>query len=140
MTSNKYHAKKTKIDGILFDSHAEAKYYIGLKILRDAGEILTIECHPKYVFQPAYRKCCGIIHHGKDEMHAPSKDLCPDCGKKMKAESALFYEADFRVTFRDGHQEVIDVKGVRTRAFERSRKMFEYRYPHLTLKIVKGRR
>lgn len=136
MTPNKYHAKKTKIDGILFDSYAEAKYYIGLKILRDAGEILTIECHPKYIFQPAYRKCCGHIWLVHPENGIKGATICGNCGKKMKAESALYYEADFRVTYADGHQEVVDVKGVRTRAFERSRKMFEYRYPHLTLKIV----
>ena len=133
----KYNAQKTKIDGILFDSLSEAKYYCDLKLRLAIGEILKIECHPKYVFQPAYRRCCGVIYHGKDEMHTPRKDLCPKCGKKMRAESALFYEADFRVTYPDGRQEVIDVKGVRTRSFEISRKTLEYRHPELTLIVRK---
>lgn len=136
---SKYNAQKTKIDGIPFDSLAEAKYYCGLKLRLAIGEIIKIECHPKYVFQPAYRRCCGIIYPGKDEMHAPRKDICPKCGKKMKAESAIFYEADFRVTHPDGHQDVIDVKGVRTRSFEISRKTFEYRHPELTLDVRKVR-
>lgn len=134
---SKYNAQKTKIDNIPFDSKAEAKYYSDLKLRLAIGEIIKIECHPKYVFQPAYRRCCGVIYHGKDEMHAPRKDICPKCGKKMKAESALFYEADFRVTYPDKHQDVIDVKGVRTRSFEKSRKTLEYRFPDLTLKVVK---
>ena len=133
----KYNAQKTKIDGILFDSLSEAKYYCDLKLRLAIGEILKIECHPKYVFQPAYRRCCGVIYRGKDEMHTPRKDICPKCGKKMKAESALFYEADFRVTYPDGRQEVIDVKGVRTRSFEISRKTLEYRHPELTLIVRK---
>ena len=57
----KYNAQKTKIDDIPFDSLAEAKYYCDLKLRLAIGEILKIECHPKYVFQPAYRRCCGIM-------------------------------------------------------------------------------
>ena len=136
----KYNAQKTKIDNILFDSLSEAKYYIYLKHLRDIGEILKIECHPKYVFQPAYRRCCGVIYRGKDEMHTPRKDLCPKCGKKMKAESALFYEADFRVTYPDGRQEIEDIKGFPTAMFLLKKKLFEYKFPDLTLTVIKSKR
>lgn len=35
----KYHAKKTEVDGIMFDSKKEAMKYIDLKILERAGKI-----------------------------------------------------------------------------------------------------
>lgn len=38
--TNKYNAKRTRVDGILFDSEKEANYYKDLKIRQKAGEIL----------------------------------------------------------------------------------------------------
>jgi len=45
---NKYHAKKTEIDGRVFDSEAEASRYCELKILQAAGIIKSFECQPVY--------------------------------------------------------------------------------------------
>ena len=44
----KYNAKKVTIDGIIFDSKAEAKRYKVLKILERAGEIQNLELQPRY--------------------------------------------------------------------------------------------
>ncbi len=44
----KYNAKKVTIDGIVFDSKAEAKRYKVLKILERAGEIQNLELQPRY--------------------------------------------------------------------------------------------
>ncbi len=41
-------AKKTVIDGIKFDSMAEAKRYHYLNLSEMAGIISNLECHPKY--------------------------------------------------------------------------------------------
>lgn len=48
MSRNKYNAKKTVIDGIAFDSKAEATRYGELKLLERAGVIKDLEVHPKY--------------------------------------------------------------------------------------------
>lgn len=45
---NKYRAIKTVVDGIKFDSKAEARRYSVLKILEKAGEISSLELQPKY--------------------------------------------------------------------------------------------
>ena len=45
---NKYKNVKTVVDGITFDSKKEAKYYVKLKLLKDAGEITDIELQPRY--------------------------------------------------------------------------------------------
>jgi hypothetical protein len=51
---------------------------------------------------------------------------------------AITYAADFLVTYRDGHQEIVDVKGVLTPQFRDKKKTFEFRYPGLSLIIVPG--
>jgi len=44
----KYHAKKTTLDGITFDSLMEARRYGELKLLLRNGEIDQLEVHPVY--------------------------------------------------------------------------------------------
>lgn len=48
MTGNKYHAKKTVVDGITFDSKREAARYRVLKQLADVGEIANLTMKVKY--------------------------------------------------------------------------------------------
>lgn len=38
--THKYHAKFTETDGIIFSSKKEARYYKGLKLLKDQGIVL----------------------------------------------------------------------------------------------------
>jgi hypothetical protein len=56
---------------------------------------------------------------------------------KYKISSKKYYEADFEVTYPDGHKEVEDVKGVETQAFKLKEDLFRERYPDLILKIIK---
>lgn len=42
---NKYKARRVTIDGIAFDSHAEARHYGELKLLQRAGEISELKVH-----------------------------------------------------------------------------------------------
>ena len=50
---------------------------------------------------------------------------------------AWTYRADFRVTYADGHKEIVDVKGFETEMFREKKRQFEYLFPDLTLKVVK---
>lgn len=45
---HKFNAKKTVLDGITFDSKAEAKRYGELKLLEKRGEITDLELQPRY--------------------------------------------------------------------------------------------
>lgn len=47
---NKYNARKTLIDGIMFDSAAEAHRYKELKLLERAGEICNIRVQVPFIF------------------------------------------------------------------------------------------
>lgn len=109
---SKYNNQKTIVDDIKFDSKKEADYYCQLKLLKQAGEIKDIKLQPKFELQPGFKKN-GINHR------------------------AITYIADFEVTNKDGTKEIIDIKGVETKVFRIKKKMFEYRYPELELKIIK---
>jgi hypothetical protein len=133
----KYHNVKQVVDGITFDSKREAEYYLQLKLLQKAGEVIDFETHPKFVLQPAYRKCCGHIWLDKPAWDIKGVKVCGNCKKKMQKTSALTYSADFSVTYKDGHVEIVDIKGIETEAFKIKRKMFEFKYPGLALKTIK---
>ena len=45
---NKYKAKKTEIDGIVFDSAKEARRYSELKLLESQGVISRLELQPEF--------------------------------------------------------------------------------------------
>ncbi|WP_132995794.1 DUF1064 domain-containing protein [Sporanaerobacter acetigenes] len=110
--TNKYNNQKTIVDEIEFDSKKEAEYYCMLKILKQAGEIRDFGLQPRYELQPSFEKN----------------------GEKYRA---ITYIADFVIVNNDGTTEVIDVKGVETQVFKIKKKMFEYQYPDLSLKVVK---
>ena len=90
----------------------EADYYCRLKLLLQAKEIKSFGLQPKYELQEGFDK------NGK--RHRP-----------------IAYYADFVVENLDGTMEVIDIKGFETQVFKIKRKLFEYKYPDLSLKIIK---
>ena len=97
---NKYNARKTVMCGHMFDSKREAEVYLELLAQKQVGEIVRIAFQPQYTLLSAF----------KDNE-----------GKKQRA---ITYTADFFVTFADGHSEVIEVKGVRTRDYLLRKKLF----------------
>lgn len=108
---SKYGSKKIEYDGFVFDSKLEYNYYCYLKQLKSNGVVSNFELQPKYQLQPTFKKN----------------------GKTFRS---IDYVADFLVYYADGKQEVVDVKGMITTDFAIKRKLFEYRYPELALKLV----
>ena len=114
MSYNKYKNKKTMVDGIKFDSEMESHYYIYLKQLKEMGEVVDFVLQPTYLLQEGF-------------------DLN---GKRIRP---ITYKADFKVIYKDGHEEVIDVKGKLTEEFKIKRKMLLYRYRDINFKCVQER-
>lgn len=110
MRANKYGAKRTVIDGIQFDSKMEAEYYRQLMLLQRAGVITDLELQPGFTLLDSFTKN----------------------GKKVQG---IVYRADFKYK-EAGKTVVVDVKGVRTKDFNIKKKLFDYRYPDLELKLV----
>lgn len=102
-TRSKYNAKKVVIDNIKFDSKAEAAYYQQLKLLKLTGEVTSFDLQPEFTLQDSFRK-------------------------NGKLYRAIKYKADFLVRYSDGHEELIDIKGMLTKEFRIKQKLFELRY------------
>ena len=114
MSYNKYKNKKTMVDGIKFDSEMESRYYLYLKQLKEMGEVVDFVLQPTYLLQEGF-------------------DLN---GKRIRP---ITYKADFKVIYKDGREEVIDVKGKLTEEFKIKRKMLLYRYRDINFKCVQER-
>ena len=108
---HKFNARKTEVDGITFDSAAEAKAYSTLKLLLAVGEITELERQPRFVLQEGF-------------------------GRNGKKYRAITYVADFEFV-RDGERIIVDVKGMPTPVFLLKEKLFRYKYPNLKLEIWK---
>lgn len=57
----KYNAHRTEVDGVVFDSKAEANRYLELKLLLQAGEITDLVLHPRFELAVKGQKICSYI-------------------------------------------------------------------------------
>ena len=105
---SKYKAKKTEVDGHIFDSKKEANYYIYLKNCED---VVDIELQPEFLLQEKYR------YNGK-------------------AIRPIKYRADFRVKYSDGTEKIIDVKGMLTDVYKIKKKLLLFKYPDIIFEEV----
>lgn len=96
---NKYGAKKTVVDGFIFDSKAEANYYHLLKM----QGISNFKMQEEFLLQEAF------------EIEGQKKQ-------------AIKYKADFTFYKHGQLIKVVDVKGKRTADFNIKAKMFMKRY------------
>lgn len=99
---SKYHAKRTTVDGITFDSRREADRYLVLKGMEEDGLIEDLRRQVRYELIPAF---------DVDGRHY----------------RPVFYVADF-VYVEDGKEVVEDVKGMRTDVYRLKSKLFARRY------------
>ena len=123
--------KKTEVDGIVFDSKMESRYYEKLKADKAAGKILDFELQPQFILQEKFIVVDGQTILGNDPEFNKIK-------RKTKAPTvqAIKYISDFKVTYPDGRIEIVDTKGQETADFKIKKKMFAYRYPNLTLRVI----
>lgn len=97
---SKYHARKTVIDGIQFDSAKEAKRYTRLRDMEDAGEIQDLRLQVPFELLPSF-ECDGVKYRG------------------------VKYIADF-VYYRDGERVVEDCKGMKTAEYKLKKKLMAF--------------
>lgn len=93
----KYGNKKVVVDGITFDSGAEAKRYGELKLMERAGEVFDLK------------------------LQVPIPLLGRDGPMRGPSGRVLTYKADFAYRERSGAQVVEDVKGFETKEYKLKR-------------------
>lgn len=109
---SKYHSRKTKVDGITFDSKAEAERYAELRLLLRAGIVRELKLQPEFELIPAFRK-------------------------NGRTYRRTVYRADFSYYDATSGQFVIeDVKGMKTELYRLKKKLFEYKYPDWEIKEI----
>lgn len=108
---HKYHARKTEVNGHIFDSKAEAQRYKELVLLQRAEKITGLWLQPEFILQKPFERD----------------------GKK---ERAIKYIADFEYV-EDDKLIVEDVKGIETEGFRLKRRLFLKRFPDIELRIVR---
>lgn len=98
MSYSKYHAKKTEVEGIVFDSKKEAERYQSLRLLERCGAIKNLKRQIPFL----------LI-------------------EKSVYGRAVKYVADF-VYEEDGVEVVEDVKGYKTDVYKLKRRMMAEKY------------
>ena len=119
---NKYHANKTVIDGIVFDSKREAQRYQQLKLMVKAGVISNLKRQVKYELVPAQYidgKCVErAITYTSDFEY---DEMVP---ASLRVRTVM---ADDSIKIAGRHI-VEDVKGVRTKEYVIKRKLMLHKY------------
>lgn len=109
---NKYQNQKITLDGITFDSRLEAARYCELKLMARGGYIRNLQLQKPFELVPAFTK-------------------------NKKKYRPITYVADF--VYEDaltGDTVVEDTKGCKTEVYLLKKKLFEYRFPDLTIREV----
>jgi hypothetical protein len=102
---SKYKNEPTEVNGEKFASKSESNHYIYLLQLQAAGEITDIKLQPRFTLLPSFTDTTGKRH------------------------AAIEYVGDSLVTYKDGRQEVNDVKGIETKDFKIKRKLYCFDAP-----------
>lgn len=103
----KYHAHKTEVNGILFDSKLEARRYQELLLLKQAGEITDLKLQVEYQINEGW--------------------INPDTGERIKSR---FYLADFQYIDKEQSKVIVeDTKGVETADFRLKWDLVKSKYP-----------
>jgi hypothetical protein len=101
---NKYHSKKTIVDGITFDSLKESQRYLVLKMMEKSGVITDLELQPEFLLQERF------VFNGKYIRE-------------------IRYIADFSYTYK-GKQIIEDIKSKATMTpiYLLKKKMLQFNY------------
>lgn len=114
-TENKYKNKPIEIDGIIFTSRAEAKWYRIFKDQKARGEIKDFKMQVPFELVPSQ----------KAPVTKFDKKGNPKTVEKV-VELAVKYVADFVVEENDGTQTVYEVKGYPDQKYPIKRKLMRW--------------
>lgn len=106
--TNKFHAQKTVIDGVVYDSKKESRRAVELQHLERAGKIKNLERQKRFILQE------GFVNNQ---------------GQKIRP---ISYLADYYYE-ENGQKIVEDVKSpaTRTQVYMLKKKLFQFKYPNI---------
>lgn len=115
----KYNNKKITVNGIVFDSHKEARRYGELRLLEKAGEITNLARQVEYELIPVQKQTIEYTDNKGKLRH-----------KTVVLERAVKYIADFVYYNKSGQMVVEDVKSdiTKTKEYILKRKLMLYMF------------
>ena len=119
---SKYHAKKTEVDGILFDSKREAQRYQQLKLMVKAGLICNLKRQVKYELIPAQYIDGKCVERAVNYVSDFEYDEMVPASLRVRTVMA---DDNIKIA---GRHIVEDVKGVRTKDYIIKRKLMLHKY------------
>lgn len=105
---NKFHAQKTVVDGVTYDSKKESRRAVELQYLERLGKIKSLERQKRFILQE------GFVNN-------EGQKVCP-----------ISYLADYYYE-ENGQKIVEDVKSpaTRTQVYMLKKKLFQFKYPDI---------
>jgi hypothetical protein len=115
----KYNNKKITVNGIVFDSHKEARRYGELRLLERSGAITNLARQVEYELIPVQKQTIEYTDKKGKTRH-----------KTIVLERAVKYIADFVYYDKNGQMVVEDVKSsaTKTKEYILKRKLMLYMY------------
>ena len=112
----KYHAKRTEVNGIIFDSKIEADRFLQLQLLEKSDTIDSLKLQPEFQISQGW--------------------INPQTGEKVRSR---FYVGDFMYHDKILERVVVeDVKGMETPEFRLKWDLVKSQYPqYLFVKVTK---
>ena len=117
---SKYRAKKTEVDGIMFDSKKEAQRYQKLKLMEKAGVISNLNRQVKYELVPAQYINGKLVERAVTY----TSDFEYDELIKARQRTVMVYDGASVI----GKHIVEDVKGVQTDVYKIKRKLMLHKF------------
>lgn len=132
----KIESKKTVITGfdgkeIEFDSKMEAAYYQYLIQNKEGLNIRNIELQKEFILMGDLNLVCFVCRGKKKVTSTKTGNLikCRKCNATgLRKSNGAKYTADFVVTYNNGYEEVIDVKGYANDSFSLRKRLFEHQF------------
>lgn len=118
---SKYRNVKKTVDGITFDSTREAHRYVELKALEHAGEIVQLQCQPRFELLVTPLNVAARLQQAAARL----------AGKQNPVQPVAIgaYVADFSYRHAESYALVVeDVKGVKTALYRWKKKHVEAQY------------
>lgn len=101
---NKFHARKTVVDGVTFASAKESRRYSELKLLERAGQIQGLELQPKFDLAVNGQKVCA--YHGDFRYQEQGRGVVVEDVKGVRTPAYVIKAKLFKAIYGFGITEV----------------------------------
>jgi len=131
LKQSKYRNIKTKVNGITFDSQAEARRYQELKLLEKAGEIKNLKLQPKFILVPKTKKRRAVSYSADFQYEEMVHDI-----DKLDLNINAYFGSDGKQYYIKVVEDVKSPATAKNKAYIVKRNLFEYQNPYIDFREI----